>query len=227
MHYFYLLCFSKYFKMEKEKYLQDLSEIKQMMNRSSRFISLSGLAGVFAGIYALMGAVLAKILLSRTAAIYREGYDSFTEATPRTRLIMQLLLIAMAVLILAIGTAVFLTTRKARKNGQKIWDNTSRRLLINFFTPLAAGGIFCLVLLQYGLVGLLAPAMLIFYGLALIQGSKYTFDDLKSLGYANLVIGLIATQFIGYGLYFWALGFGIFHIIYGIWMHKKYDRKSA
>lgn len=213
--------------MENEKYLQDLNEIKQMMNRSSRFISLSGLSGVFAGIYALTGAIIAKIILSRTALIYRKGYDAFTEATPRTRLIMQLFLIAMAVLILAIGTAVFLTTRKARQNDQKIWDNTSRRLLINFFTPLAAGGIFCLVLLQYGLVGLLAPSMLIFYGLALIHGSKYTFDDLKSLGYANLVIGLLATQFMGYGLYFWALGFGIFHIIYGIWMHKKYDRKSA
>ncbi|MFZ0491473.1 MAG: hypothetical protein WAM00_14590 [Salegentibacter sp.] len=209
--------------MENEKYLQDLSEIKQMMNRSSRFISLSGLSGVFAGIYALAGAAIAKILLSRTASLYRLGYDAFTETTPRAKLIMQLFLIALVVLILAIGTAVFLTTRKARKNGQKIWDNTSKRLLINFFTPLTTGGIFCLVLLQYGLVGLLAPAMLIFYGLALIHASKYTYGDLRSLGYTNLALGLIATQFIGYGLYFWAAGFGLFHIIYGIWMYKKYE----
>ncbi|MGB8374425.1 MAG: hypothetical protein WCE57_03825 [Salegentibacter sp.] len=209
--------------MENEKYLQDLSEIKQMMNRSSRFISLSGLSGVFAGIYALAGAAIAKILLSRTASLYRLGYDTFTETTPRAKLIMQLFLIALVVLILAIGTAVFLTTRKARKNGQKIWDNTSKRLLINFFTPLTTGGIFCLVLLQYGLVGLLAPAMLIFYGLALIHASKYTYGDLRSLGYTNLALGLIATQFIGYGLYFWAAGFGLFHIIYGIWMYKKYE----
>ncbi len=209
--------------MENQKYLQDLSEIKNMMHRSSRFISLSGLSGVFAGIYALAGAVIAKIILARTAYNYRQGYDAFTETSPRTILIIQLFLIALVVLILAIGTAVFLTTRKARKNGQKIWDNTSKRLLINFFTPLTAGGIFCLVLLQYGLVGLLAPAMLIFYGLALIHASKYTYGDLRSLGYTNLVLGLIATQFIGYGLYFWAAGFGLFHIIYGIWMYKKYE----
>lgn len=213
--------------MENEKYLQDLSEIKNMMNRSSRFISLSGLSGIFAGIYAIIGAVIAKLILAQNASVYSNGYDSVSASVQNSDLIVQLVLVAIAVLILAIGTAVFLTTRKARNNNQKIWDNTSKRLLINFFAPLFAGGIFCLVLLQYGLVGLIAPAMLIFYGLALVHASKYTISDLKGLGYANLILGLIATQFIGYGIYFWAVGFGIFHIIYGIWMHNKYDRKTA
>lgn len=213
--------------MENEKYLKDIQEIRQMMNRSSRFISLSGLAGVFAGCYAIIGAVIAKWLLSEQGSVYGGDYSDITVVTVNPQLTTQLFLVAIAVLIFAIGTAVLLTTRKARKNGKKIWDSTSKRLLINFFAPLAAGGIFCLVLLQYGLIGLIAPAMLIFYGLALIHASKYTFGDLKSLGYANLVLGLIATQFIGYGLYFWAVGFGIFHIVYGIWMYNKYDRKNA
>ena len=197
------------------------------MSRSSRFISLSGLAGVFAGCYAIIGAVIAQMLLAENGSVYNDTYESLSTVTISSDLTLKLFLIAVSVLILAIGTAIFLTTRKARKNGQKIWDNTSKRLVINFFAPLAAGGVFCLVLLQYGLVGLIAPCMLIFYGLALIHASKYTFADLKSLGYANLVLGLIATQFMGYGIYFWAVGFGIFHIIYGIWMHNKYDRKSA
>lgn len=213
--------------MENEKYLKDIQEIRQMMNRSSRFISLSGLAGVFAGCYAIIGAVIAKWLLSEQGSVYGGDYSDITVVTVNPQLTTQLFLVAIAVLIFAIGTAVLLTTRKARKNGKKIWDSTSKRLLINFFAPLAAGGIFCLVLLQYGLIGLIAPAMLTFYGLALIHASKYTFGDLKSLGYANLVLGLIATQFIGYGLYFWAVGFGIFHIVYGIWMYNKYDRKNA
>ncbi|CAL67512.1 conserved hypothetical protein, membrane [Christiangramia forsetii KT0803] len=227
MKFFIVLCISKYFKMENEKYLQDLSEIKNMMNRSSRFISLSGLSGIFAGIYAIIGAMTAKLILAQNASVYINGYDSVVANIEKSDLVMQLVLVAIAVLVLAIGTAVFLTTRKARNNNQKIWDNTSKRLLINFFAPLFAGGIFCLVLLQYELVGLIAPAMLIFYGLALVHASKYTFGDLKGLGYANLILGLIATQFIGYGIYFWAVGFGIFHIIYGIWMHNKYDRKAA
>ncbi len=213
--------------MKNEKYLQDLSEIKQMMHRSSRFISLSGLAGVFAGCYAIIGAIIAKMLLSDGTPAYFENNDLVTTGHITAELMNQLVAVAVAVLILAIGTAIYLTTRKARKNGQKIWDSTSKRLIVNFFAPLLAGGLFCLVLLQYGLIGLIAPCMLIFYGLALIHASKYTFADLRSLGYANLVLGLIATQFIGYGLYFWAVGFGLFHIIYGIWMHNKYDRKSA
>ena len=213
--------------MENEKYLKDLTEIKNMMNRSSRFISLSGLAGVFAGCYAIIGAIFAKMILSENNSVYNGDYDSYSATNINSDLTLQLFLVAIAVLILAIGTAIFLTTRKARKNDQKIWDATSKRLLINFFAPLAAGGVFCLVLLQYGIIGLIAPAMLIFYGLALIHGSKYTFADLKGLGYANVILGLIATQFIGFGIYFWAVGFGLFHIIYGIWMHNKYDRKTA
>ena len=210
--------------MENEKYLRDLSEIKNMMNRSSRFISLSGLAGVFAGCYAIIGALVANSIFDGKTFF---GDEAISTGSLNSGLTTQLFILAIAVLVLAVGTAVFLTTRKARKNDEKIWDNTSKRLVINFFTPLAAGGLFCLVLLQYAIVGLLVPSMLIFYGLALIHGSKYTFGDLKSLGYANLILGLAATQFIGYGLYFWALGFGIFHIIYGIWMYNKYDRKEA
>lgn len=209
--------------MENEKYLRDLSEIKQMMSRSSRFISLSGLAGVFAGCYAIIGAVIAGFLLS--------GHDTNASYGPvaanysNNDLIDQLLFLAIAVLVLAIGTAIALTTRKAKQNNQKIWDSTSKRLMINFFAPLAAGGLFCLVLLQYGLLGLLVPSMLIFYGLALIHASKYTFNDLKSLGYSNVVLGLISTQFLDYGLYFWAAGFGLFHILYGVWMYNRYERK--
>ena len=212
--------------MENEKYLRDLSEIKQMMNRSSRFISLSGLAGVFAGCYALIGAAIAKILLDKNSSLYNEqGYDTVLGNPNNAEILTTLILVAVGVLVLAVGTAIILTTRKARRNNQKIWDTTGKRLLINFFAPLTAGGIFCLVLLQYGLVGLVAPSMLIFYGLALIHASKYTFSDLKSLGYMNLVLGLISTQFIGYGLYFWAAGFGLFHILYGIWMYNRYERK--
>ncbi len=209
--------------MENEKYLKDISDIKQMMNRSSRFISLSGLAGVFAGVYAIVGAVIATIILSdQDSVIHALNSDSFN-----SEVLLQLFFVAIAVLVLAIVTAVFLTTKKAKRTAEKTWDSTSKRLLVNFFAPLTAGGFFCLVLIQYRLIGLIAPCMLIFYGLALIHASKYTFGDLRSLGYSNLILGLIATQFLSYGLYFWALGFGLFHIVYGIWMYNKYDRKNA
>lgn len=221
--FFTLLCISKYFKMENEKYLRDLSEIKKMMSSSSRFISLSGLAGVFAGCYAIIGAVIAGFLLSEQASNTSKAMEVAIFGT--NNLIDKLFFIALAVLVLAIGTAIALTTYKAKRNNKKIWDSTSKRLMINFSAPLLAGGIFCLVLLQNELVQLLVPSMLIFYGLALIHASKYTYSDLKSLGYTNLVLGLISTQFPDYGLYFWTAGFGLFHILYGMWMYNKYERK--
>ena len=207
--------------MENKKYLDDIGAIKDMMDKSSRFISLSGLAGVFAGIYALVGAAIAWFMV-------QPSYDSidYTTSTPQKdpELTWQLIGLALLIMVLAIVTAIFLTTRKARKKNQNIWGKTSQRLILNFCGPLLTGGLFCFILLQQEIIGLVAPAMLIFYGLSLINASKYTFNDLRVLGYLNVGIGLIATQFIGYGLYFWALGFGIFHIIYGIIMYNKYEK---
>ena len=44
---------------EEQNYIQDIAEMRSMMERSSKFLSLSGLAGIMAGIYALSGAYIA------------------------------------------------------------------------------------------------------------------------------------------------------------------------
>lgn len=209
--------------MDSNKYQEDLSEIRQMMSRSSRFLSLSGLSGILAGVYALIGAGLAyrRIGVFNYSERLKEA-----EAYPiqaENALVVDLVLIGMGVMLLALATAILLSQRKARISGEKLWTTSSRRLLVNFFIPLGAGGIFCLALLQYGFAALIAPAMLIFYGLSCLNASKYTLGDVRSLGLAMLFLGLIATQFVGYGLLFWAIGFGLFHIFYGSLIYFKYD----
>ena len=223
--------------MESKKYLEDLSEIKSLMNKSSRFMSLSGLSGILAGVYALIGfflayrslsfLVLPGISVEELEAGVDPGYSGLLSAFTggyADRLTSEIILIGIITLIAAITTGIILTLRKAKKQKEKVWNTSSKRLLQNFLLPLITGGIFCIVLLQYGIIGLVGPATLIFYGLALINASKYTIGDIKYLGLANVIIGLVATQFIGYGLFFWALGFGVFHIIYGARMYFKYDR---
>ena len=133
---------------------------------------------------------------------------------------------AALVLIFAISFGIFFTTRKAKKKGQKIWDKLSQRLLINLLIPLVAGGIFCLALLKHGMFSLVAPATLIFYGLALVNASKYTLTDIHYLGLIEIVLGLIALFYIGYGLEFWAIGFGVLHIVYGLMMYFKYETEE-
>ncbi|RXG13323.1 hypothetical protein DSM03_104103 [Leeuwenhoekiella aestuarii] len=209
--------------MDNKNYLKDISDIKTMMSRSSRFMSLSGLSGVLAGVYALIGAILAYFELKRyDSAIYTD--TEIVSDNLDTTVFLNLVSIALFVLISAIVTGAILTMRKAKKQNEKIWNPVSKRLLVNFGLPLVTGGLFCIVLIQHGILGLVAPATLIFYGLSLVNASKFTIGDIKYLGIAYVIIGLIATQFVGYGLYFWALGFGVFHIIYGTILYNKYDR---
>ena len=205
--------------MSEKDYLQDLSEIKNIMNRSTRFMSLSGLSGIMAGIYALIGAFLAKQLLTNYL-----NYDYTRNSVNPNIIEIKLIGIALLVALFSVITAYILTKKKASKDGQTIWNNTTKRLLFHFFIPLAAGGIFSLTMLNQGFYGFVAPATLIFYGLAVVNASNFTFSNVKYLGIAEIILGLISMNYIGYGLYFWAVGFGVFHIIYGTIMFLKEKR---
>lgn len=200
-----------------DQQLEDLQEIRSLMERSSRFISLSGISGICAGAFALTGAYIAWQYLNH-------DYPGFlNNVFNRIPALWFLAAIASGVLFLSLVTGIFFTTRNAKRKGQKIWDNTSRNLLVNLFIPLLAGGLFCLVLL-YHAPELIAPATLVFYGLALINASKYTLTDIRYLGFFEIITGLIASISPGNGLFFWAFGFGVLHIIYGSIMYFKYER---
>lgn len=209
------------FIMTKKDYLQDISEIKNIMNRSSRFISLSGFSGILAGIYALIGAYLANKLLKTYVNTNNRGVYNSEMDIAFSFIQIQLIIIALVVAIVSIITAYILTKRKAAKQGEKIWDTTIKRLLANFMIPLITGAVFSLSMLYQGFYGFVAPATLIFYGLALVNASKFTVGNVKYLGISQIILGLIAMNYIGFGLYFWAIGFGIFHIIYGVIMYFK------
>ncbi len=204
---------------QTEEHLRDLSEIRSLMERSSRFISLSGLSGISAGVIALIGAWIAaeRIGLSR-------DFSQFLPLRRDPELLRFLLLDALAVLLLSLAAGVYFTTRRARRSGLRVWDQTTRRLLVNLAIPLATGGLFCLLLLRHA-PGLVAPATLVFYGLSLLNGSKYTLHDVRYLGVCEIVIGLVAGLFAGSGLslLFWALGFGVLHVVYGVVMYRKYE----
>ena len=211
---------------DQQQHLETLSEIRSLMERSSRFISLSGMSGVIAGCLALLGAIMVYIYLEIMPFEHQRVYyiEALRSSKWGMNYIQFFLLDAGIVLVGALTAGIILTTKKAKQKGQKIWDALTRRLLLSLTIPLAAGGIFCLALLQHGYLGLIAPATLIFYGLALLNASKYTLNDIRYLGLSEIALGLIATFYLGYGLEFWAIGFGFLHIIYGILMYFKYEK---
>ncbi|KAA3634823.1 MAG: hypothetical protein DWQ02_10825 [Bacteroidetes bacterium] len=209
-----------------QKHLETLGEIRSMMERSSRFISLSGLSGVMAGIFALAGAGMVYWYLDMVPFEHKRPY--YVAATQSSKWGMDyatfFLLIGGLVLLLAITFGIFFTVRKARKKELPVWDSLTRRLLLNLAIPLFAGGVFCFGMMFHGIVGFIAPATLIFYGLALVNASKYTLNDIRFLGYSEILLGLIALFLLGFGLEFWAIGFGVLHIVYGMAMYLKYER---
>ena len=207
--------------MKKTKeYLEDISEIRNIMERSSNFISLSGLSGIMAGIYALAGSFIA----------YRIVYfESSVLGTPEfyvneQQAIIKLAIVASIVLILAVLTGIFLTSKRYGAKPLSLSDEGFRNLIEHLSVPLFAGGIFIIILIGRGYYGIVAPAFLIFYGLALISGSKYTLRDIKYLGILDIILGLVCALLPGYGLIFWAIGFGVLHILYGTIMYYKYEK---
>ena len=202
--------------MNNNKELETLQDIKMMMERSSRFISLSGWSGIAAGCCALIGAAIAYPIVADRHL--RE--DLYT-----TKEVKCLLLIALCTFVAALVSAFFFTYVRSKRINVPIWSNTSKRLSWSVAVPIVAGGIFLLKMISLGFFGLVAPGCLIFYGVALFTGSKQTLDEIKYLGYAEILLGCVSLCFLGYGLLFWAIGFGLFHILYGIWMWMKYERK--
>ena len=199
---------------------KDIASIRSMMERSVKFISLSGLSGILAGIYALIGATMVYFLIHYPVSPFK--YKIYS--TGESDILWHLLSIAIIVLFASILTGLLLSNRKAKKHGVKLWTANTRQLIFNLAVPLFSGGIFILIILYNGHFGIAAPACLLFYGIALINGSLNTFDEVRYLGFSEIVFGLIATFLPGYGLLFWALGFGVLHIVYGTIMYYRYDK---
>lgn len=194
--------------------LEDIRHIRSMMERSSKFLSLSGMSGVSAGTIALLGAIVTYFVL--------EGKLSITGS-----LLYDLILIAALVLICAASAGFYFSARKAHKSKSKFWLPVTWQILQDFSIPMVIGGLICLIFIFKHLSFLILPFMLIFYGISLIYAGARTYRDIKILGACEVILGLIAIAVSQYSLLFWAIGFGVLHIVYGIVMYYKYDVKAG
>jgi hypothetical protein len=203
---------------------EDLLAIRNMMERSSKFLSLSGLSGVFAGFCALAGAAVAYFLIQDSGQIQYDQYLQSLSNTSTNSVRLFLGIDAVAVLIVASLGAFYFSIRKSRKANQPFWTNPTRNLFGHLLIPLVTGGIFAVILVSRNNIQLVAPVTLIFYGLSLVNAGKFTFGEIHYLGLTEIVLGILAGIFINQGLLFWTLGFGVMHIAYGVVMYYRYER---
>lgn len=205
--------------MNQEDLINQIGQIRSLMEKSSKFMSINGLSGVLIGSYALVGAFVAYVLIYgfNSEFGYRDHYVN-TDNIPI------LLVIALSVLIVSISTGYYMARQKAKKLGQSMWNPTSKALFKAMAVPLITGGLLSLILVFKESYGMIASTMLIFYGLALSAASSFTFKELRWLGILDIILGLLALCLPGYGIYFWAVGFGVLHIIYGLIVHQRYEK---
>jgi hypothetical protein len=203
---------------------EDLQAIREIMERSSKFLSLSGFAGIFAGVGALIGAAIAWFVILDSGQLQYDEYLCSVGASPINNVNLSLGLDALLVLIIATLGAVYFSFRKAQKAGYSLWSNSTRRLLGHLLIPLVSGGVFAIILVFRNNIELVASVMLIFYGLSLVSAGKFTLGEIHYLGLSEIVLGILAAIFVNLGLLFWVVGFGLMHIVYGIVMYYRYDR---
>ncbi len=203
---------------DEPDYIRDIAEIRSMMERSTKFVSLSGWAGILAGFYALAGAYIAFNILGFNPD--RILYNTIGDSGFSTNII----LLAVITFALAICTAILLSYRDAARSGLKLWNPTSKRLLAYMGVPFMVGAILIIILISKALIGLVAPFSLLFYGLALYNAGKFTYAEVRVLGIVEILLGLFGACYVECGLLMWAIGFGFAHIVYGIYMHYKYKK---
>jgi hypothetical protein len=199
-------------------YLTEIKEIRQMMEQSSRFLSLSGLSGILVGLYALIGAFIAyRMIYFPLPSIFRKVFPA--------EIISSLAILASVILVLSLATVFWLTYRKTKNSGKKFWNPGSRLMSIHLAVPLVSGGILILVFVSRGIFSIVSPSCLVFYGLALVNAAKFTRQEIFYMGLFQICLGILAAILPGLGLLFWALGFGLVHIIYGTVMYFRYEQK--
>jgi hypothetical protein len=198
---------------DKEDYIKDIAEMRSIMERSTKFLSLSGVAVVLIGVYALVAVYIAYQVI---------GYDPREATSPD--MINKLLGFGAIVMAVSVITVIFLSRQKAIRRNEKFWNPTFRRLLVHALTPLLTGGILILIFIAKDLPAFIIPLSLVFYGLMLYTAGKFTFPEFQAIGLVEIALGLFSAYYTPYSLGSWAIGFGLVHIGLGLYLYFRYER---
>ena len=211
--------------MEKNEVKQTLDDIRDMMSKSSRFQAISGYSIIIVGLYAAVAAAIAAALVGAVNLFpFFENIDATLNTPAKIRLAT---IIALSLFTLSLLTVFAMAIAKSKRHNLRFaFDKRMRQMLTDFFLPLAAGGLVSIALIMQQHYGLTSSIMLLFYGLALVNSSHYTYPALRWLGYTELALGIADCLTVKHAILFWFLGFSVMHIIFGIVYVIMFERKK-
>lgn len=201
--------------MDKVQAEESIKVIRDIMERSAGYTIFSGLSGIIAGLLSLIGCYLSEQVWAGEQTIDQNAHY---------------LIIWFSILALAIVQDRVLAERKARKSGQTTWTPATYQAIKAILPGMClafALSLRALIIYDYDAI----PAICILgYAVSLCAAGMFSIYELRVFGVVQLVTGVIALflpliprfNHPQTALYFMALSFGVYHIIYGLIMWRKY-----
>ncbi|MEW6510686.1 MAG: hypothetical protein AB1428_06960 [Bacteroidota bacterium] len=182
-------------------------DLRSATAQPTRLLTLTGLPGILAGLIGTGGAAGAH------AVVTSEGGEASK--------IGFIALIGAGAALLTIGCSAFHSARRLSHWGKTAWSAADREVVREMATPLLAGLMFTAVLVMHRMFMAIPGSLLVFYGLSLDAAAKATRPEVRWLAWIEIALGMIAFVFTEHALTYWAVGFGISHILYGGLMYFK------
>ncbi|MFB3891755.1 MAG: hypothetical protein ACE15C_07000 [Phycisphaerae bacterium] len=218
--------------MDSERAAEELKIIRQLMERPIRCSTMSGYSGILAGCAALAG-LAADSLICAYYAVGRGG-ESWQEPITSPRVAMWTNAVVWGcVFLVALAGTLGLTRLREIRSGMPFWSPVKRKLLRTILPPFVAGaGLTSAIMYRWYISdgpnewGLIPPVWMLFYGVACWQVGEFSIRELRYMGAAFIVAGLLTAAF--WQAHFPGLApgeapyltlgatFGGFHIVYGI-----------
>jgi len=181
--------------------MDNLSFIRQTMERATAFTAVPGWGGVAMGVLALAAALVAD---TRPSAAEWAATWLVTSA-------------------LALTLGGWTMAAKARRAGTTVFSYSGRRFVLSYLPPLAVGALLSGVLVRAGLYEALPGTWLLLYGTGVVTGGAFSVRVVPLMGLCFMGLGVVALFGpAGWGNVLMAAGFGVLHIVFGLIIARRY-----
>jgi hypothetical protein len=181
------------------------------MQQNINPFSLKRYSGILIGLYGLAVVYLINILTSGE----QSGIELVSQL-PLLFLQIGVTVIALVFIVISLVTLWIRAKRTVRKNDQKLWSIFTRKIRWQTLISLLIILIIIIMISNIGYFSLTTPLSLFFYGLFLLNLSRFSSIGLRYLSLAEIILAITSYFIYDKEIIFLALGFGFLPILYGI-----------